>query len=375
MTGCSAGGGCYSPALTDLTVMTAGATLFLTGPAVVRESIGEVVSAERLGGVRMHRANGVAQLIADDVEGAAALVRRALSYFGSPIVAARPSGDEDPSATVHPDPRIGYDVRGVIAALADRRSTLEVAPGWARSMVTALARLGGRAVGVIANQPLHAGGVIDAAAAQKAARHVRLCDAHGLPVVTLVDTPGFLPGTVQESAGVIRHGAAVLDAYAAARVPKLTVITRQAYGGAFIAMGSKGLGADFAFAWPDAVVGILGARQAVRIVHRRDLEADDDPDALASLAARYAAEQQTAAVAASEGVIDGLVEPPATRARLLACLVALSGSGRRADGRGSGAGEARCPPVPWAHERHERGDEQCADERGVEEHRNGRSHA
>lgn len=349
VTGCSAGGGCYSPALTDLVVMTRAATLFLTGPGVVRASIGEVVTGERLGGTRMHGRNGVAHFVADDANDAARLVRRVLGYLPQhagvappPTRAVLPHAT-DPSMRMTSDRRRGYDVRAVIGDIVDRASTLEVAEGWARNVVTAFARLEGRSVGIIANQPLHAGGVIDTAASQKAARHVRLCDAYGVPLLVLVDTPGFMPGTAQEKAGVIRHGAGLLDAFAAATVPRISVVTRQAFGGAFIAMNSKGLGADFAFAWRGATIGVLGARQAVAIVHRRAIATAADPDAsLDELAARYSLECQDATTAAREGSVDEVIEPDATRERVAQCLHVLAGDGET---RTSSPSALSCEPT------------------------------
>ena len=196
-------------------------------------------------------------------------------------------------------------------------------------MVTAFCRIDGRAVGVIANQPWYLGGVIDADASQKAAKFVRTCNSYGLPLVVLVDTPGFLPGTKQEGLGVIRHGAKLLHAFAEAVVPKVTVVLRKAYGGGFITMNSKDLGADLAFAWPDAQIGIMGPKQAVGIVHKRDIAAAEDPEREHDrLAEAYADEHVSAAVAAREGFIDELVSPGETRRRLSGALTALSGAGR-----------------------------------------------
>ena len=203
-----------------------------------------------------------------------------------------------------------YDVRDVIRAVVDNEEILEVSERWARNMVTAYCRIDGRSVGVIANQPWYLGGVIDADAAQKAAKFVRTCNSYGIPLVVFVDTPGFLPGTKQEGLGVIRHGAKLLHAFAEAVVPKMTVVLRKAYGGGFITMNSKDLGADLALAWPDAQIGIMGPKQAVGIVHKREIAAAEDPEAEHDrLAAAYADEHVSAAVAAREGFIDELVEP------------------------------------------------------------------
>jgi len=227
-------------------------------------------------------------------------------------------------------------VREVIRALVDNEEILEVSSRWARNMVTAFCRIDGRAVGVIANQPWYLGGVIDADASQKAAKFVRSCNSYGIPLVVLVDTPGFLPGTKQENLGVIRHGAKLLHAFAEAVVPKVTVVLRKAYGGGFITMNSKDLGADLALAWPDAQIGIMGAKQAVGVVHRKAIAAADDPAAEQDrLASEYEAEHVSAAIAAREGFIDELVEPGDTRRRLAGALNALSSAGEYGNGGGN----------------------------------------
>jgi acetyl-CoA carboxylase carboxyltransferase component len=340
--GISAGGGSYSPALTDFVVMTEESAMFLTGPGVVREVMGEDVDAAALGGPRVHCANGVSQFVADDDRAAVRLVRDLLSYLpqragdAPPLGPPAAVGEIDPASLVPAEARQVYDIRAVIDAVVDGGTVLEVSERWARNMVTALARIEGRPVGVIANQPWFLGGVIDATAAQKAARFVRTCNAFGLPLVVLVDTPGFLPGTKQEGLGVIRHGAKLLHAFAEAVVPKVTVVLRKAYGGAYICMNSKDLGADLSLAWPDAEIGIMGPKQAVGVVHRRALAEADDPDAERDrLAAAYADEHVSAAVAASQGFVDELVEPRDTRHRLVSALAALSHSGQFGNGPGN----------------------------------------
>jgi acetyl-CoA carboxylase carboxyltransferase component len=342
ISGISAGGGSYSPALTDFVVMTEESAMFLTGPGVVREVMGEDVDAAELGGPRVHSANGVSQFVADDDRAAVALVRDLLSYLPQHAGEAPPIGPPaavppiDPASLVPTNPRKVYDIREVIAALVDGGELLEVSERWARNMVTGLARIDGRPVGVIANQPWFLGGVIDATAAQKAARFVRTCNAFGLPLVVLVDTPGFLPGTKQEGLGVIRHGAKLLHAFAEAVVPKVTVVLRKAYGGAYICMNSKDLGADLSLAWPDAEIGIMGPKQAVGVVHRRALADADDPEAERDrLAAVYADEHVSAAIAASQGFVDELVEPHDTRRRLSSALAALSHAGHYGNGPGN----------------------------------------
>jgi acetyl-CoA carboxylase carboxyltransferase component len=342
VTGSSAGGGCYSPALTDFVVMTKSTSMFLTGPGVVRAVTGEDITAAELGGARVHARNGVCQFVADTDTDAAVLARVLLSYLPSnaweraPEIAATPPVTGDPGAFVPRQASLVYDVREVARRIVDGGSLLEVSPRWARNMVTAFARLGGKSVGVIANQPRYIGGVIDAAGAEKGARFVRTCNAYGLPLVVLVDTPGFMPGTRQESAGIIRRGAKLLYAFIEAEVPKVTVVVRQAYGGGFITMNSKELGADFSFAWPQATIGIMGARQAVGITHRREIAAaDDSQTALDRLAEQYVAEHQGAPAAARDGVVDELVAPAETRGRLIAALDALRAKRRRQSGLGN----------------------------------------
>lgn len=325
-TGDSAGGGCYCSALTDFTIMTRGAGMFLTGPRVVEEVTGEAVSAQDLGGHAVHRKTGVCQIVAGDEAEAAARARELLGYLPArrgapaPLRAPRPASGADPAAPLPPDSSRVYDVRGVIGALVDGGESLEIAPHWARNMVTSLARLEGRSVGIVANQPGHRGGVIDVPATEKASRFIRTCDSFGLPLVVLVDTPGFMPGTHQESAGIIRHGAELLRAFGGAQVPRLTVILRRAFGGGYITMNSKDLGADRCFAWPEATIGILAARQAVAIVRREEIATAPDPERRhAELAASYA-ESQSAGAAVRAGAIDAVVPPSATRDRLCEAL-------------------------------------------------------
>jgi acetyl-CoA carboxylase carboxyltransferase component len=342
ISGVSAGGGSYSPALTDFVVMTEGSAMFLTGPGVVREVMGEEIDSDGLGGTRVHSKNGVCQFEAHDDLDAVRLVRELLGYLPQRAGEAPPhAGPADvpgtaPDTIVPAAQRQVYDVRGVIAALVDGGDLLEVSSRWARNMVTAFARIDGRPVGVIANQPWYLGGVIDAEGAQKAAKFVRTCNSYGLPLVVLVDTPGFLPGTKQEGLGVIRHGAKLLHAFSEAVVPKVTVVLRKAYGGAYICMNSKDLGADVTMAWPDAEIGIMGPKQAVGVVHRRALaEADDFEAERDRLAAEYAEEHVSAEVAARMGFVDELVEPQDTRRRLAGALTALSGPGRCGNGGGN----------------------------------------
>ncbi len=334
VSGASAGGGAYSPALTDLILMTEDAAMFLTGPGVVRDALGEQIEAAELGGPRVHERNGVCHLVERDEDSAARRVRELLGYLPSCSSQAPPRTTPeapelaDPAGAVPPEPRRAYDVRHALKGIVDNRSLLELWPRWARNVVTALARLDGRPVAVVANQPHFLGGVLDAAGSEKAARFVRFCDSFGLPLIAVVDTPGFMPGSRQEGAGVIRHGASLVRAFAAARVPKLTVVLRKSYGGAYITMNSRDLGADLVLAWPDAELGIMSARAAVKITARRQLRAAEDPEAeLARLASGYADEHLAADAAAASGFVDEIIAPPDTRDRLIGALGTLAEAG------------------------------------------------
>ncbi len=330
--GVSAGGGAYSPALTDFVLMTDEARMFLTGPRVVREALGEEVTMPELGGPRVHERNGVCQLVAATEEEAIARARELLGLLPARIGEApspapgAPPQPGDPASRVPAAARRVYDIRDLAGHIVDGGELVELDRRWAPNMVTALARLDGRPIGIVANQPHRLGGIIDAAAAEKAALFVDTCDRFGLPLVVLVDTPGFMPGRRQEGTGVIRHGASMLRAFASARVPKVTVVVRKAYGGAVITMNSKDLGADLALAWPGAEIGIMAATQAVGIVHRRRLAAAERDGGLrADLAAAYGEAHLTAAAAAADGFIDEVIAPADTRRRLIWALRTMEG--------------------------------------------------
>jgi acetyl-CoA carboxylase carboxyltransferase component len=332
VSGASAGGGAYSPALTDLIVMTQDAAMFLTGPGVVREALGEEIDATGLGGPNVHERNGVCHLVEADEASAASRVRELLSYLPSAAgqtLPRAPSLDPalpDPGALVPDAPRSVYDVRDALGAVIDRDSLQELWPRWARNIVTAFARIDGRPVAIVANQPRYLGGVLDAEGSEKAARFVGFCDSFGLPLIAVVDTPGFMPGSRQEQAGVIRYGAQLVRAFAAAKVPKMTVVLRKSYGGAYITMNSRDLGADLVLAWPHAELGIMSARAAVGIVNRRELRVAGDPDAERErLADAYSREHLRAESAAAEGFVDEIIEPVQTRQRLAAALDAFAG--------------------------------------------------
>jgi acetyl-CoA carboxylase carboxyltransferase component len=328
--GTCAGGGAYTPALTDVTIMTRDAKMFLTGPGVVRDVTGEDVSAADLGGPEVQRRNGVCQMVAEDDVEAVAFARDLLGYLpqrsgeepprGRPV----PAPAFDPSAHVPTESRRPYDVRDVARAVVDGGRLLEISPDWASSVVTALARIDGRTVGIVANQPSRMAGTLDAESAQKAARFVRWCHLFGMPLAVLVDTPGFMPGSDQEAGAVIRHGAKLVHAFAEADVPKVTVVLRKAFGGAQIAMNSRALGATLVLAWPSAQIGVMGAEQAVGITGRRAIAASDDPVAKkAELAAEYAEEHLSAEGAAALGIVDEVIDPAATRDRLVWALTSL----------------------------------------------------
>lgn len=334
--GVSAGGGAYSPALTDFVLMSRDARLFLTGPRVVAEAVGEEISMEDLGGPRVHEQNGVCQMVAETEAEAIEDARRLLGLLPQTIgrepemIDPVPPESPDPGATVPADGRKTYDVRDTARAIVDEASLVEIHPRWGDGIFTGLARLEGRSVAVVANQPRRFGGVIDARASEKAAGFVTAADRFGLPLVVLVDTPGFMPGLRQERAGVIRHGAALLRAFAGASVPKLTVVMRKAYGGAAITMNSRDLGADVVFAWPGAEIGIMSAGQAVNFVHRREIaDGSGDRDELADA---YAAEHLTAEAAAASGFVDEVIEPAETRASLAWALSTIAAGARQPAG-------------------------------------------
>lgn len=324
VSGPCAGGAAYSPALGDLTVMCGPeARMFLTGPRIVEEVTRERVSADELGGPRLQGANGVVHAETAGAAEAGRLVRDLLAHLparaGGPLPLAPAAEPEpgDPGEPVPAEPRRVYDVRDVARRLVDAGRLLELAPRWAPNLVTALTRVDGSPVGVIANQPRRLGGTIDCSAAEKGAWFVSFCDRFGIPLLVLVDTPGFLPGVRQERDGVIRHGAAFLRAFARARVPRVTVTLRQAYGGAYIVMNSRDLGADLSLAWPQARIGVMGAKPAVELLERRAIAAGADA---AALAAGYEAEHLGVGVAAGGGFVDEVIAPEETRARVMEAL-------------------------------------------------------
>jgi acetyl-CoA/propionyl-CoA carboxylase carboxyl transferase subunit len=335
--GPAAGGAAYGPALTDVVVLGPSGRVFVTGPDVVRSVTGEDVDMDRLGGPELHgRQSGVVHLVADSDADALDRARELVRLLGDPGLLDLSSGSgPDPSPLVPRDLRKSYDMRGVVRTVLDRGSLLELHPDWAPNVVTALGRLGGRTVGVVANNPQRLAGCLDAASGDKAGRFVQWCDALGVPLLFLVDVPGYLPGLGQEEGGVVRRGAKLLHSYAAAQVPRLTVVLRKSFGGAFIAMGSKGLGADAVFAWPGAQLDVMGSSAAVEVLHRRALSAEKDPARRADLVLRLAAEHESTTGglerAVAMGCVDAVIEPGDTRRVLLEALSRMPprrGSGR-----------------------------------------------
>lgn len=341
-----AGGAVYSPALTDFVIATREAShMFVTGPDVVRAVTGEQISAEELGGARIHgRVSGVVHYVAQDESDALEQVRTLLAYLPSSADQEAPRYDYDDAARaadaaaaasvgslVPASSRQAYDVAEVVAAVVDHGELVQVQEVFAPNVVIGFACFEGRPVGIAANQPLADAGTLDVNASEKLARFVRFCDAFGLPVVTFVDVPGYRPGAEQEHAGIIRRGAKVINAYATATVPLVTVILRKAYGGAYIVMGSKAIGADLNFCWPGAEIAVLGAQGAVGIIHRRDLarvrEERGEEAAAAEherLVAQYADSVINPDKAVAIGEIDAVIAPEATRSVIVDSLAALA---------------------------------------------------
>jgi acetyl-CoA/propionyl-CoA carboxylase carboxyl transferase subunit len=317
--GAAAGGAAYGPALTDIVILGPDGRVFVTGPDVVRSVTGENVDALRLGGPEPHgRRSGVVHVVTESTEQAyerARLLTQLLGAQGDLQVDA--VEDRDLASTLPEARKRAYDVHPLVQGLLDDQdSTVELHPRWAPNITTTLGRLGGRTVGVIANNPLRLGGCLDSSSAEKAARFVRMCDAFGVPLLVVVDVPGYLPGVGQEWDGVVRRGAKLLHAFAEATVPRVTLVTRKAYGGAYIAMNSRSLGATRVFAWPGAELAVMGSVAAIRILHRRRL-AEVPDDARAQVESELAAEHEVLAGglprAVEIGVVDEVVDPAVTR--------------------------------------------------------------
>ncbi len=335
MLGPCAGGAAYSPALQDLIIMVEKQSfMFLTGPDVIKAVTGEVIDAEALGGSAIHMSvSGVAHLAVKSEAEALGMVRKFLAYLPSNNVENPPFqvNNDDPARMdeilnriVPIDPSEPYVMHQVIETVVDKGSFLEIQSAWARNAVVGLARIGGHSVGIVAQEPAVMAGVIDIDASDKMTRFVRMCDCFNVPLVTFVDSPGFLPGIAQEHGGIIRHGAKLLYAYSEATVPKLCVITRKAYGGAYVVMSSKYLGTDVTYAWPSAEIAVLGAEGAVNILFKKQIEMAPEPMVeRKKLAQEYREKFNNPYQAASTGYVDDIIEPRETRAKLIAGLSAL----------------------------------------------------
>lgn len=333
--GPAAGGAVYSPALTDFIFMTADTSyMFVTGPNVVKEVLNETVTTEDLGGASVHGTkSGVADFVYNDDENTILGVKKLLSYLPS-------NNMESPSLTetndssgrteerlrniVPEDPDKPYNVKDIVELIVDNGDFLEIAENHAANIFTALARMNGEVVGIVANQPKVMAGTLDIDSSVKAARFINICDSFNIPIITLEDVPGFLPGTDQEHDGIIRHGAKLLYAYTYASVPKITIILRKAYGGAYIVMNSKGIGGDFSFAWPTAEIAVMGPDGAIAILYRKELNEAEDPVGLKKeLTQKYREEVTNPYIADERGYIDEVIDPAQTRKKIITCLKTL----------------------------------------------------
>ena len=330
-----AGGAVYSPALTDFIIMVDKTShMFITGPDVVKAALGQEVTFEELGGALIHsQTSGVAHFIAKDEQHCIDIIKRLLSYVPNNYMedppAVEPSDDpnrtdETISKIIPDDPDKPYDVKEIIYRVVDGGEFLEVQPLWALNIVVGFARLNGRSVGIVANQPMHYAGALDINSAMKAGRFIRFCDAFNIPVLTFVDVPGFLPGIEQEHGGIIKHGSKLLYAYCEATVPKITVILRKDYGGAYDVMGSKHSGADINYAWPTAEIAVMGAQGAINIIFRKEIaEAKNQDMKRRELVAEYREKFASPYIAAQKGYIDEVIEPSHTRPKLISALESL----------------------------------------------------
>ncbi|MGB7875644.1 MAG: acyl-CoA carboxylase subunit beta [Anaerolineales bacterium] len=335
MLGPCAGGAAYSPALQDLVIMVEKHSfMFLTGPEVIKAVTGEEIDSESLGGADIHMSvSGVAHLAAKSEEEALALARKALSYLPSNNVEnptfIPPTDDplrmdDELNHIVPLEPTEPYSMHDVIRCIVDEDTFLEIQPDWAQNAIVGLARIGGHSVGIVAQEPSRIAGVIDIDASDKMTRFVRMCDCFNVPLVTFVDSPGFLPGIAQEHGGIIRHGAKLLYAYSEATVPKVTIITRKAYGGAYVVMSSKYLGTDVTYAWPSAEIAVLGAEGAANILFKKQISSAQNPAAERKrLAEEYREKFNNPYYAAGAGYIDEIIEPRESRPKIIAALGAL----------------------------------------------------
>jgi methylmalonyl-CoA decarboxylase alpha subunit len=332
-----AGGAVYSPALTDFIFMVQKTSkMFITGPQVIESVTGEKVSAEKLGGAMTHNSvSGVAQFLDNTEEECMANIRKLISFLPQnnletvPVIEVQDDInriDEVLNEIIPENPNKAYDMKEVIYTLSDNKEFLEYQPYFAKNIITGFMRLNGRSVGVIANQPKVLAGCLDISASDKSAKFIRTCDAFNIPILTLMDVPGFLPGTHQEYGGIIRHGAKMLYAYSEATVPKITIITRKAYGGSYLAMCSKELGADVVLAWPTAEIAVMGPDGAANIIFKKEIEeAEDQIGKRSEKIAEYRDTVANPYIAAARGYIDGVIEPAETRKRIISSFEMLSG--------------------------------------------------
>jgi propionyl-CoA carboxylase beta chain len=333
--GPSAGGAVYCPAITDFIFVVKGISqMYITGPDVVRVVTREEISHQELGGAEIHaKKSGVAHFMNDDEQECFQTVRRLLSFLPQNRIEKPPEikPPDSPERTdgslrrlIPDDPKKAYDMKQLITSIADGADFMEVQQHFAPNIIIGFARLGGKSVGIIAQQPAFLAGVIDIDASVKAARFVRFCDAFNIPLVSLVDVPGFMPGTAQEHSGIIRHGAKLIYAYAEATVPKLSVITRKAYGGAYIVMSSRHLRGDINLAWPTAEIAVMGAEGAVNIIFRKAIAQSDKPEETRrGLVSEYQEKFDNPYIAAARGYIDDVIDPAQTRPRLIQALAML----------------------------------------------------
>ena len=331
-----AGGAVYSPALTDFIVMVDKTShMFITGPDVVKTVLGQEVSFEELGGAMIHsQTSGVAHFIAKNEQQCIQIIKKLLGYLPSNYLEDPPQAEskDDPDRTdetlakiIPDDPDKPYDVKEVILRIVDEGDFFEVQSLWAQNIVVGFARLNGKSIGIVANQPAHCAGALDTNSSMKAGRFVRFCDAFNIPIVTFVDVPGFLPGIEQEHGGIIKHGSKLLYAYCEATVPKITVILRKDYGGAYDVMGSKHSGADVNYAWPTAEIAVMGPNGAINIIFRKEIQSAKDPEQKHSeLVAEYREKFASPYIAAQKGYVDEVIEPAQTRPKLISALESLS---------------------------------------------------
>lgn len=330
-----AGGAVYSPAMTDFVIMAQKTSyMFITGPDVVKAALAQEVGSEELGGAEVNaKQSGVADLIAASEEECFELTRKLLSFLPSNNSEFPPKSetsedlkraDESLDSIIPPDSNKPYDMKEIVRTILDDNDFFEIHPLWAPNIIVGFGRLAGSSVGVVANQPSYLAGALDINSSSKAARFIRFCDAFNIPVITLVDVPGYMPGTEQEHNGIIRHGSKLLYAYCEATVPKVTVIVRKAYGGAYCAMGSKYSKADLNFAWPSAEIAVMGPEGAAKIIYRKELEASKDAATMRRLVNEYREKLANPFVAAERGIIDAVIRPSDTRKELIKALSALA---------------------------------------------------